>query len=110
MSRQMSEVRATFENSGPLELRVVVIHGTFGNPSKNWFPWLADEVGRRGATAVVPAFPTPEGQSLSAWLEVAARKVEPLTSADVLSGHSLGAGFALCLLERAQGASPGCSS
>jgi predicted alpha/beta hydrolase family esterase len=88
-------------------MRVVVIHGTFGNPSKNWLPWLADEVDRRGATAVVPAFPTPDGQSLSAWLEVAVREVEPLTSEDVLIGHSLGAGFALRLLERAQGAISG---
>lgn len=82
-------------------MRVVIIHGTQGSPEGNWFPWLAERATERGADAVVPAFPTPDGQSLSAWERVAEDSIGDLDSSTVLVGHSLGATFALRLLERA---------
>jgi uncharacterized protein len=81
--------------------RVIIVHGTFGTPAKNWFPWLADAVRGCGAAVVAPSFPTPEGQSLDAWLDVSNAEIGSLGTADVLVGHSLGSGFALRLLERA---------
>jgi len=50
--------------------RVFIFHGTGGHPGENWFPWLQDKLKEKGVETIIPQFPTPEGQSLEAWLEV----------------------------------------
>jgi len=82
--------------------RVIIIHGSYGGPSENWFPWLAHEVRRHGHEAVVPAFPTPAGQSLATWQAIFRREFGEIAPDMVLVGHSLGAGFILDLLEEAE--------
>jgi len=83
-------------------LRVIVIHGAHGGPETNWFPWLCTSLEREGIEVVRPRFPTPEGQSLSAWFEAHDLAVRSLSTAPtILVGHSLGAAFALRLIERA---------
>ncbi|MER9947202.1 alpha/beta fold hydrolase [Mesorhizobium sp. M0047] len=82
-------------------LRAIIIHGAHGGPETNWFPWLHQELNAEGIEVVRPHFPTPEGQSLSAWFEVYDLAIEPLPPAStILVGHSLGAAFALRLVER----------
>ncbi len=34
-----------------------IIHGTFGSPFENWFPWLSQELTKRGIKNIVPQFP-----------------------------------------------------
>ena len=79
---------------------VVIVHGSYGSPDENWFPWLADEIRRLGHKAVVPRLPTPEGQNLESWHKEFSHQVGPLTENMVLAGHSLAPGFILSLLER----------
>ncbi len=87
---------------GSAGLRVVVLHGAHGGPDTNWFPWLQSALGVEGVEVLRPRFPTPEGQSLAAWLEVYDRSIATLPSCPtVLVGHSLGAAMALRLVERA---------
>jgi predicted alpha/beta hydrolase family esterase len=87
------------EQSG---LRVIVLHGAYGGPDTNWFPWLDAELQRAAIEVVRPRFPTPEGQSLESWCQTYDRAVKPLASApSILVGHSLGAAMALRLVERA---------
>lgn len=82
-------------------LRVTILHGAHGSPDTNWFPWLHAELERSGIEVVRPRFPTPQGQSLHAWLETYDRTVAPSVPArTVLVGHSLGATMALRLVER----------
>jgi uncharacterized protein len=79
---------------------VVIIHGTYGKPTENWFPWLADELRRRGVTVFVPSFPTPENQSPETWHRAFDQQVKvPAGKRPILIGHSLGAGFILDLLQ-----------
>jgi predicted alpha/beta hydrolase family esterase len=81
--------------------RVVVLHGAHGAPDTNWFAWLHTTLDAEGIEVVRPRFPTPEGQSLSAWLGAYDLAVKSLPFAPtVLVGHSLGAAFALRLVER----------
>lgn len=44
-----------------------LIHGSYGNPYKNWFPWLKEELGIRGKRYIVPHFPILEKQNYQNW-------------------------------------------
>ena len=80
-------------------LRVVIVHGAYGSPDSNWFPWLAERVRAVGHEALVPRLPTPQGQSPEAWLDAYGRQVDNAVprSRTVLVAHSLGVAFALRL-------------
>ncbi len=82
--------------------KFVIVHGSFGHPQENWFPWLAAELRRRGHWVMVPAFPTPKGQDLTTWRAAFAEQVGQLDPQMVLIGHSLGPALILRLLEDAQ--------
>jgi predicted alpha/beta hydrolase family esterase len=82
------------------QTKVVIVHGTLGHPRENWFPWLASALRDLGHQVVVPTLPTPVGQSLTGWLRAFDRQVGALRSDSILVGHSLGAAFALRILER----------
>jgi predicted alpha/beta hydrolase family esterase len=89
-------------------LRVVILHGAYGRPDSNWFPWLAERVRAAGHEALLPRFPTPQGQSLEAWLDAYDRQVDDAASRSrtVLVAHSLGVAFALRLAGRTGTADP----
>jgi predicted alpha/beta hydrolase family esterase len=90
----MAEARVRF--------RVIILHGAHGGPDTNWFPWLHAALDGHGIGVVRPRFPTPDGQCLAAWRDAHDLAVKSLPAAPtVLVGHSLGAAFALRLLERA---------
>ncbi len=79
---------------------VFLLHGFAGDPSNHWFPWLSDALREEGHEVVAPRLPTPEGQTLPAW-EAVMEDYLPLPPDAILVGHSLGAPFALRLLEKA---------
>src|SRR5207248_11644752 len=83
--------------------RFIIVHGSFGHPQENWFPWLAAELRRRRHLVVVPAFPTPPRQHLQTWRAAFAEQVGPLEPNMVLIGHSLGPALLFRLLEEAPG-------
>jgi predicted alpha/beta hydrolase family esterase len=47
-----------------------IIHGSYGSPSGNWFPWLKEVLTSKGKVVTVPQFPTPEGQNYENWEKV----------------------------------------
>lgn len=81
---------------------VVIIHGSYGSPTENWFPWLAAQVRGRGHHVIVPSFPTPEGQSPTSWRKEFEAQVSRVNSNTILVGHSLGVAFILDVLERSK--------
>jgi uncharacterized protein len=81
-------------------MNVIIFHGTTGNPEENWFPWLKRELEKKGIEVVVPKFPTPEGQSLKAWLAVFEEYENKVNEETVMVGHSMGPGMILRLLEK----------
>lgn len=78
---------------------IFIVHGTYGTPTENWIPWLRQQLERDGHEVIVPTFPTPENQSLPAWLDVFREYREQITTETVFVGHSLGASFLLSALE-----------
>jgi uncharacterized protein len=81
-------------------LRAVILHGIEGYPSENWFPWLAENLQSRGFQVEVPHFPTGENRGLGGWRDIFERRFGTLQSFDIVIGHSLGAVFALRLVEQ----------
>ncbi len=79
---------------------VFIIHGSFGNPDENWYPWLKLELEKKGHTVFVPPFPTPDGQNLENWRAVFLPYELEITSDTIFMGHSLGAAFILRFLEQ----------
>ncbi len=76
-----------------------MIHGSYGNPHENWFPWIKSELEKLGCTVLVPTFPTPENQSLQSWEAVFEEYKQFINEDTILIGHSLGPAFILKLLE-----------
>jgi predicted alpha/beta hydrolase family esterase len=80
----------------------LVVHGSYGSPSENWFPWLKTECEKDRHQVVVPQFPTPHHQTLEAWEAVAAQALHSWDPREtVLVGHSTGALLVLRLAEKA---------
>jgi len=77
----------------------IIIHGTYGSPDENWFPWLKENLENIGYQVEVPLFPTPDNQSLESWLNVFGSLEAKLNANSILIGHSLGAAFILTILE-----------
>jgi len=77
-----------------------IINGAFGNPGENWFPWLREELESLGYKVSVPTFPTPEDQNYDSWMKVVESYLKEFNEDTVLVGHSIGATFALSILEK----------
>jgi len=80
--------------------KAYLIHGAYGGPDENWFPWLRSCLEQRGHEVITPSFPTPEGQSLSAWFDIFESHVPGLDESAVLVGHSLGPVFIANILNK----------
>lgn len=78
----------------------LIIHGAYGTPSQNWFPWLKNELEKHGYEVFVPQFPTPENQNLNSWIKIAEPYLNQMNHETVIIGHSIGATFSLRLLEK----------
>ena len=83
-------------------MKAFIIHGTFGHPNENWFPWLKQELEKIGFEVFVPAFPTPEGQSLGAWKKVFEEFLPQVDGETIFVGHSLDPAFIINVLERVE--------
>lgn len=77
-----------------------MIHGSYGNPKENWFPWLKKELEKSGHTVFVPEFPTPENQSLENWMKKFNKYIQMVNEDSIFIGHSLAPAFILSVLEK----------
>src|SRR4030042_2414130 len=87
-------------------MKIFIIHGSYGNPQENWFPWLKQELEKLGHTGFVPGFPTPKNQSLENWERVFEEYIEKVDGNTIFVGHSLGPAFILSVLENLENPKP----
>lgn len=78
---------------------IILIHGAYGSPDENWFPWLKEELEKLNCKVFIPRFPTPKDQNLNSWLKVFGDYKKLLDKDSVLIDHSLGPAFILTILE-----------
>ncbi|MBT4445857.1 serine hydrolase family protein [archaeon] len=79
---------------------IFLIHGSFGNPNENWFPWLKTELEALGHELIVPKFPTPIDQSLESWRKIFSKHKAKIDQNTIFIGHSLGPAFILDILQQ----------
>lgn len=81
-------------------MHAFIIHGAYGNPDENWFPWLAKALEQLGYTVMSPHFPTPENQTLGNWLALFKPYLSLFEEDTIVIGHSLGPAFLMSVLEQ----------
>ncbi|MBE7093860.1 MAG: hypothetical protein E7367_04130 [Clostridiales bacterium] len=85
-------------------MNVLILHGSYGKPFENWFPWLESELSKRNTPCLIPTFPTPEHQNYTAWKNLLDYYFNKgfINEETVVIGHSCGAAFAVkYILEKA---------
>ncbi|MFH1536910.1 MAG: alpha/beta hydrolase [Patescibacteria group bacterium] len=78
---------------------IFIIHGAYGNPTENWFPWLKIELEKLNCRVFVPRFPTPDNQNLDSWQNVFKEYKQYINKDTIFVGHSIGPAFLLNILE-----------
>ncbi len=78
---------------------VFIFHGYGADPNANWFPWLKEELEKKGYSVFVPAFPDTNNPNREKWLEHMEQYKEHIDEDTIFVGHSLGAPFLLNILE-----------
>jgi len=80
--------------------RVVLLHGTLGQPEGNWFRWLEEQLQAKGVEVWLPQLPHAEQPSLSEWIDFVHRNCPfALDENTIIVGHSSGAVLALALAQ-----------
>lgn len=77
-----------------------IIHGSYGNPYKNFIPWLKKELSKRGKTCIVPHFPSFQFQSYENWSHILSSYLDIglIDSDTIFITHSLGSIFVVKFL------------
>lgn len=83
-------------------MRIILIPGYKATPSSNFFPWLNDELRRRGHDVLVADLPNPEAPDRDEWNKALLEQVGAVDNETVILGHSLGGAAALRFLEAAE--------
>jgi len=56
-----------FKGGSKVTTNYYVVHGSFGNPFGNWFPWLKSKLAERDLECIVPYFLSPKHQTYENW-------------------------------------------
>lgn len=72
----------------------VIVHGSYGTPFENWFPWLFDKLSQQGKNVLAPQFPCGENiQNYSNWCKVMNSYKPYIGKNTSFIGHSLAPAF-----------------
>ena len=82
-----------------MDCNVFIIHGIYGGPDENWFPWLKNQLESSGCKVFVPTFPKPKNPKLEEWMEFFSKYKSDINEKTIVIGHSMGVAFLLKVLE-----------
>lgn len=79
----------------------LIFHGAGNNSKGNWFPWLKNELEKKGYQVFSPDFPNSDTPILEDWLDTVFKNKDFDFNQDtIIIGHSSGATLILRILER----------
>ena len=73
-----------------MKKRVFIVHGWDGSPGSNWFPWLKQELEKKGFEVFVPQLPDPGNPRIYNWIPTLAKTVGIPDEQTYFAGHSMG--------------------
>ena len=82
-----------------LKFNYVIVHGTFGHPGENWFPWLASEIAKLDKSGhtqkediLIPHFPSSSSADYDSWKSVLMGYIDSgiINKNTIFICHSLG--------------------
>lgn len=79
-------------------MKVILMHGKDTDPSKKWYPWLAQEIKKMGIDFLAPKLPNSDDPEINTWL-LELEKIQP-DEETILIGHSRGGVAILRYLEK----------
>ncbi|MFA5905380.1 MAG: alpha/beta hydrolase [Desulfobacula sp.] len=77
----------------------IILHGTKDSPEDFWYPWLRDNLKKRGYEVWHPTLPNREFPNLKDWLPYILENGK-FNSETIIIGHSAGAQIILSVLEK----------
>ncbi|KKT57164.1 MAG: hypothetical protein UW93_C0002G0043 [Parcubacteria group bacterium GW2011_GWC1_45_13] len=79
---------------------VYIIHGWWGYPKEGWFPWLKQELEKRGFKVYVPKMPDAGKPKINAWVSKLRKLAKRPDKNTYFVGHSIGLPAILRYLEK----------
>ncbi|MCR4275610.1 MAG: alpha/beta hydrolase [Candidatus Wolfebacteria bacterium] len=73
-----------------MQKRVFIIHGWEEYPENAWFPWIKNELEKRGFEVFVPAMPDSSNPKIEAWVLFLKNLVGKCDENTYFIGHSMG--------------------
>ena len=70
--------------------RVFIIHGWEGYPENAWFPWIKNELKKRGFEVYAPAMPDSGNPKIEIWVPFLKNLVGRCDENTYFIGHSMG--------------------
>ncbi len=82
-------------------MRIVLVHGYKASPEHNFWPWLRDELTKRGHEVIAPKLPNPEEPNCQEWVKAIDDSIKYPEGDTIFIAHSLGCVALLHYLEEA---------
>lgn len=81
--------------------KVYLIHGWGGGPeSESWFPWIKQEMRKKGFDVEIPKMPNSENPKINEWVGFLKKTIKSLDENTYFIGHSIGCQAILRYLEQ----------
>jgi uncharacterized protein len=79
--------------------RVLILHKWGGTPADDWYPWLKNELEKKGIVVKVPEMPDTRDPKMDEWVPKLSAEIGKPDEDTYLVGHSMGAQAILRYLE-----------
>lgn len=82
-----------------MKQRIILVHGWWGDPNRDWFPWAKKALEEKCYEVIVPEMPDTGHPKIDVWVPYLAQVIGAPRADDILVGHSVGVQTILRYLE-----------